>query len=190
MGTTPTVVIGIDPSLRGTGVAVLNFEDGRVLDLQEYRPPFNPVLEAVTWTRSQCWRLFALHPNAVFCMERMIPTRSGNILFYVQMRIMETIIEHNQRVNGPWLMHPLPIQLKSYLRKYGVTDIKRKTPIVAAAKKEVLPTWHRQITSNTADAYFLARLAIDCIRGSWGYNLPQKEIKLVSWGNYNCQRLP
>lgn len=189
MGTTPQFIIGIDPSLRRTGIAVLN-SSGEIQDMMELRPPHESVLDAAAWTMKASRQIFTKYHDSVYCMERMITARSGNLLFYVHMRIAEAMDEVNLREGGPWLMNPLPIQLKSYLRKYGVTDISKKTPIVAAVKRELNGVIDPQkVTSNTADAYFLARLALDCIKGDWGYNLPKKEIKLVSWRNYNCQKL-
>lgn len=169
-------IVGIDPSQRHTGICVL----GEGLEIQasfDIKTEGLTILDSGVFLRSELAKLFARYPDALFSVEKMMPTaRSGALLFYVQMLLMEELLKVS---STPRLVHPLPIQLKSYMQKEFKFVPKNKVDIVNAAKYH--SGYVGRMSSHMADAYFLGRLAHSVVTGGFKYALSAKELPLSNW---------
>lgn len=170
------MIIGIDPSQRHTGVCILG-EDLKISKAYDIKTGDLSILDSVNHLRLGLRDLFKEHPTATYSVEKMMPSaRSGALLFYVQMALLEELVLSNP---APKLVHPLPIQLKSFMIKKFGFDPGTKTAIVEAAKKHT--GYVGRMSSHMADAYFLARMADAVINHRYSYPLSKVELQLFTW---------
>lgn len=168
--------IGIDPSQRHTGVCVLS-PDLKIAEAYDIAVPELPVLESGVVIRKAVGELFDKYPDATYTMEKMMPAaRNGALLYYVQMLILEELAARTSKR----LAHPLPVQLKSFIRDTTGKMPVNKTDIVNSAKSA--SGYQRRMSSHMADAYFLARLGEMVSKGLYRYTLSKVELPLFSWG--------
>lgn len=172
-------IIGIDPSQRHTGVCILNSKLD-VVEIFDVVTGQEPILESGMMIREQMEVLFKGYPDAIYSMEKMMPGATcGPLLFYVQMIILESMA----RCTTKKLVHPLPIQLKSYMKKLLGAVPSNKTEIVQGFKK--LTSFKGRASSHCADAYFLARMGDEVAAKRYSYRLSEKELPIMSWGVLN-----
>lgn len=175
------MILGIDPSLRHTGVTLLS-GDSLVVFTGEVKTTDAAILTSTRALRRDLQKVFSevkkLAPGGLdFSMEQMMPTASsGALLFHVQMLILESIEDTFGRV---MIHHPLPVQLKSYIKKVSKGPIESKTDIVNSFRE--LSGVQGRVSSHIADAYFLARLGQDVSRGRFAFKPPSKGYKLMDW---------
>jgi hypothetical protein len=132
-----------------------------------------PILESGLKIKERVATVFKRYPAATYCIEKMIAgATTSPLLFYVQMAILE---EWN-RYTEKRLIHPLPIQLKSYIKSITGETPKNKTAIVEAAR--TLSGYRRRMSSHIADAYFLALLGRDVLAGKHSYKRSINELPL------------
>lgn len=172
--------IGIDPSQRHVGVCVLG-EDLKVVEMLEIAPKA-PILESAVEIRDGMRLVCKKYPHAMYSMEKMMPqATNGALLFYIQMVILEVIAEHTSKR----LAHPLPIQLRSYMKKLLGAVPDNKTATVQGFKR--LTSFKGRVSSHCADAYFLARMAEEVKAKRYSYKLSEVELPLMTWGVMNGQ---
>lgn len=169
------MIIGIDPSQRHTGVCILD-KDLSIVQAYDIVTGSVPLLESGIIVREMLGVLFDQYPTATYSVEKMMPSaRNGHHLFYIQMVLLEELA---QRTNKR-LIHPLPIQLKSFMKSLLGTVPETKTDIVKAAKQ--LTSFPGKMTSHVADAYFLARLGDRVLNNNYKYNVSRIELPIISW---------
>ena len=113
--------------------------------------------------------------DLVVSLERPINSSvSGPILFSVQMFVYRFLFENG--FDGK-IVNPLPVQLKSYMKKAGVEDISCKSGVVRACRQR---TGLGRISSHEADAYFLALMAREVVLGTYKYKRPTDKVGIHS----------
>lgn len=168
--------IGIDPSQRHTGICVLS-KSLEVVSLSEIKTGDMPVLESIVYIRNEMRKVCKVYPTAVYSMEKMMPqATNGALLYCVQMAILEVLGDSTSKQ----LVHPLPIQLKSYMKKLLGQVPPNKTAIVEGFKAATL--YKGRVSSHCADGYFLARMAEEVVNKRFKYNLSKVELPLMTWG--------
>jgi len=179
------VVVGIDPSLRRTGICWLR--GGKVEGWNEIQPEQPDLLSSFSHIEGHLhdlfweWRVHEDEPP-LFGVEKQLSVggHTSSLMFAVQMLVLRVI-----KTNFPdvYIAHPLPIQLKSYIKKR--TDIQGKATageIVRAAKASGdFVNYEGRFSQHVADAYFLAKLAEEALEGTFEYNLSKKEIPIHPW---------
>lgn len=173
-------ILGIDPSERNTGLAL--YERGAGVVFTEIAPKEVDVLSAVLHLQRDLREYCAkrgIGPHTLVSIEKMVLSgHSSTLLFYVQMAVLEVLAERGIT----HMLHPLPIQLHSFIKKFEKGSIGSKTEIVASFREKYgkkLGT--KRLSSHCVDAFYLLRLAQEVCRGSWEYNLPSKEVRLFPW---------
>lgn len=179
-------VVGVDPSQRHTGLALLD-------DKFEFEAPLffeietrgTDLLTSVQRIRREFAKWVAentMKDDVVFSMEKMVASGySSQLLFYVQMTLFE-VIQSCYVKTSPILVNPLPVQLKSYIKKRYQIDVGKKSWIVDGFKEKCQVDWReRRISSHLVEAYFLARMGIEVLEHRWEYTRPQRELLLVPW---------
>jgi len=170
--------LGIDPGLRHTGVCLL--QTGADPLFYECKPYALNVLTACSELREGLGKFIQreVGPPVIVSVEKQLSVGaySSSLMFHVQMAVYE-VLELSLCEFG--LVAPLPVQLKSYMRKERGVDITNATSIVASFK-ESHPECTR-ISQHCVDAYYLAKLARDVLAGRWTYRLPSKEMALHPW---------
>lgn len=173
------MIIGIDPSQRNTGVCILN-PDRTVKEVYTLKTEALPLLESGEVMRAGFVTLFTLYPDALYAVEKMIPRAfSGAALFYVQMIMLEEMA----RLTTKRLVHPLPVQLRSFMKSVTGSVPANKTETVA--KFKALTSFQGRASSHVADAYFLALLGAAVLDGRYKYRLSEDELPLTSWRAIN-----
>jgi len=107
------------------------------------------------------------------------------LMFYIQM-ICLGVIESRFVALDPRLVMPLPVQLKSYMRKVYDVNITSKSTIVKSFKEQC--GYEGRISQHKVEAWFLARLGEDVCTGMFKYKLPSREAPLVSWRIINHEQ--
>ena len=175
--------IGIDPSQRHTGLCLLT---GTEPSFYEIQPKHDNILDCLEQNSEELasWLCRNYHSGDLICIERQMSTggQMSPLLFCVQMGVLSTI-KHHAPSQEMKICLPMPIQLKSYMKKVHYLDIKNKTTIVAGFREAM--DWKSRISSHKVDAYYLARLAKDVSLGSWRYTKPSKEAKLFAGTTLN-----
>lgn len=175
-------IVGIDPSQRHTGVCILD-QHLKVLEVFDIVTGATPILESGIMIRDQIGILFKKYPDALYCMEKMMPGATcGPLLFYVQMIILESMAEHTSKR----LVHPLPVQLRSYMKKLLGKVPENKTATVQGFRE--LTSFKGRVSSHCADAYFAARMGDEVVNNRYSYRLSEKELPIMSWGVINGER--
>lgn len=170
--------IGIDPSQRHTGLCLLTEAKSSFYEIQ---PTQDSLLGSLEYLAEEFrgWLAVNWKEGDLICMERQLSVggQSSSLMFCVQMLILACIREVTKQEEMQ-LVLPLPIQLKSYLKKRHGIDTKNKSSIVAGFKEQT--GWQWRISSHRVEAYYLACLGRDVSLGSWQYKIPTKEVRLFS----------
>lgn len=166
---------GIDPSQRNVGLC---FRKSGAQSWFHQIQPETDILSSGREIQQKLLQYFRLYQPTVFALEKQMPnaTITGPLLFYIQMVVLGTIHEYTKE---PKLVWPLPIQLRSYLKKRVGADISSKGTVVAHFKET--ENYPLRISSHCVEAFYLTRLAEDVLAGVWNYKLSEKELKIVDW---------
>jgi len=127
------------------------------------------------------WRVNEDEPP-LFGVEKQLSIggHTSSLMFAVQMLVLRVI-----KTNFPdvFIAHPLPVQLKSYIKKRStITGKATASEIVRAAlATDDFSNFTGRISQHVADAYFLAKLAEEALEGTFVYNLSRKEIPIHPW---------
>lgn len=170
------LAIGIDPSLRHTGLCFLS--EGAEPFFMEIKTTSPDILSAARELKLELLKVLSgpqMDSPIIFGIEKMLMSGwSSNTLFYVQMVVLREIQRY---FHGPFTCMPLPVQLKAYMRDVHNVSIKDKTSIVRSFKEQ---TGIKGMSSHCAEAYYLARLAKDVYEGRWSYKL-SKDLPIIPW---------
>lgn len=169
------MIVGIDPAQRNVGLC---FRDKGVQPVFRIIQPDSDILASGLEIRETLQEFFKQFRPTTFVIEKQMPnaTRTGPLLFYIQMMVLEAIRLYNP---DPQLVWPLPVQLRSYLHHKVGADIKSKGSVVAHFKKT--EAFEGRISSHCVEAFYLTRLAEEVLAKTWVYNLSEKELPIVSW---------
>jgi len=180
------VVVGIDPSLRRTGICWLR--GGKVEGFKEIQPKQPDLLSSFYHIEGSLldlmweWRTHEDEPP-LFGIEKQLSVggHTSSLMFAVQMLVLRVI---RSTFSDVYLVHPLPVQLKSYIKKRsGIKGKATASEIVRAAlATDDFSNFSGRISQHVADAYFLAKAAEEALAGTWVYNLSRKEIPIHPWG--------
>jgi len=184
-------VIGIDPSQRHTGLASLC--SGSVPVFHEIQPTTD-ILTSGRQIEQELTLFLSKEatPDTFYSVEKQLSVggQSSSLMFYVQMVVLNTVgrfVQENFKKEPVFVM-PLPIQLKSYMKKVHGFDISKPSTIVQSWKKKHsgAPWAQGRISQHKVDAFMVAELALDVMKGSFSYKKPQKEAPLIPW-EIKCQ---
>lgn len=175
--------IGIDPSLRHTGLCLLEYDGKKFKYYTSEVETSEDILTSAKKLRAEVrlWlRGTSEVDEVIFGMEKMpASTITSPLLFYVQMILMEEV-EDRFLNKEPQMIHPLPVQLKAYLRDmWGVDLSKGKTGIVQRFK--TLTGFAKRISQHRVEAYFLAHMARHVSIGEFQLKLSERELPLTPW---------
>lgn len=185
-------VIGIDPSQRHTGLA--DVCPGSHPAFHEIKPT-GDMLSSARQIVAELEEFLEqnAHPSTLYAIEKQLSVggQSSSLMFYMQMTVLDTIgrfVVEKFQVKPVFVM-PLPIQLKSYMKKAHGFNIAKPSTIVASFKKKYDGAeWAQgRISQHKVDAFMVALLAMDVMEGDWSYPLPSKEAALIPW-EIVCQR--
>lgn len=180
-------IVGIDPSQRHTGLCFMNRKDSSEPSLRfhEIKTDGLDVLSSKLkiYDDLHQWmnnldKEFPIKKNVIFAVEKQLSVggHTSPLLFYIQMSILEVIKE---RDSDPVLIMPLPIQLKSYMKRRHGVDITNATTIVRDFKMK--NNFSGRISQHCVDGFYMALLGKDVFEGSHTYKLPSKEFRLTPW---------
>lgn len=179
-------ILGIDPSERHTGLALL--EKGRRPIFAEITTGTLCTIEAISLIRTDLSRFWTenidVEDELCLSVEKQLPVggQSSALLFYVYMTVLE--VAYTVGSGNFHFVSPLPNQLKAYIRDvHGIDAHGHKSSIVQGWQKKY--NYQKRISSHRVEAWFLARLARDVLEGRWTYKLPSKEAPLVPWRTTN-----
>lgn len=181
--------LGIDPSLRHTGLAVTDV-NGKPLSFHEIKTGDLPWLESIQKLRKEFREYLTKFPkgSVIYSPEKQLSVGAGSssLLFAVQIVILEEIAlrEDNKPLGFTF---PLPIQIQSYAKKVMLLPIKPNSATVSTAK--VKYGLKGRISIHKIDALIAAKLSRDVYNGEWSYNAPSREPQITPWEiNYGCKR--
>lgn len=120
-----------------------------------------------------------LTKDTVISMEKQVLSgHSSPLMFYVQMTVYELLYS----MGCESIINPLPIQLKSFIKRFEGGAIGSKSDIVNSFKEKYgRKMGIGRISSHCVDAFYLVRLAEETLAGNWSYALSVKELKLHPW---------
>jgi len=174
------VILGLDLAFRNSGfcliddvgnveqLSLLKTEGDLVKVLSIIRPLLreylsNPLLKGVS-------------------LERPINTSvSGPLLTVIQVMALEVITESG--FDG-FFVNPLPIQLRSYLKRFRCINPESKKAVVSAFVRD---TGRLKVSDHEADAYYLAQFARAVFNGHWAYNPPSDKVQFHSIPVFYCK---
>lgn len=169
------MIVGIDPSQRNTGVCVTDSKL-KILESFDIKTTTEPLLESIQAIRKGLEVLMRKYPDALYVAEKQMPSaKAGHHLFCVQMAMLEEMSKWTRCR----LAHPLPIQLRSFMKSEVGKVPETKSETVQNAK--LLSSFKGRMSSHMADAYFLCRLGAAVKDGRYKYKLSQVELPLISW---------
>jgi len=179
-------VIGIDPSQRHTGLAELCY--GSTPVFHEIQPK-GDVLSSGRQIEAELDNFLANHaePGTLYGIEKQLSVggQTSSLMFYIQMVVLDTIGRfHVEKFQvDPVFVMPLPVQLKSYMKKRHGFDTAKPSTIVQSFKEkyEKTPWANGRISQHKVDAFMVGQLALDVMEGSWSYPLPSRESALIPW---------
>lgn len=176
-------ILGVDPSQRHTGLALLRGSDK---DFYEIKTGTEDVLTSAKTVRREFREFVESHScnRVALCVERqlVLGRQTSSLMFHMQMNLLQVIEEiwHHPRQ----FVMPLPNQLQSYIfHRHGLKPGKAASPVVNLYKK--LTGDQRRVSIHCVDAYFLGQLGREVLKGTWEYNLPRKEPPQVPWSIAN-----
>ena len=178
--------IGIDPSQRHTGIAIL--ENGSRPAFYEIKGK-GDILSCALQIRQELTDILSTEANegTLYCVEKQLSVggHSSSLQFYIQMIVLETIGQFvfEKYELDPVFVMPLPVQLKSFMQKAHDMRTKTKTEIVESWKEKYQEfDWAQgRISSHKVDAFCLANMGLEIMDLNWEYKLPTKEAPLIPW---------
>jgi hypothetical protein len=173
------LILGIDPSLRHTGLCL---KDGNNLTFHEIKTKSLDVLSASELIREEFFKFVEETgcSNCSVSMEKQLSVGASysSLMFHVQMNMLQAI--KLQWVKPFNLIMPLPVHLLSYLKRvYGLKPSREASPVVKLFKETTL--YQDRVSVHCVDAYYLAEIGEKIIRGEHSYNKPKKEKNLTPW---------
>lgn len=176
-------IIGIDPSLRHTGVCVRNTTDPNNLYTYEVKTGKLPVIESA-WAVTDELTTFLNTINqyiwpasTVLCIERQIPNAPGSsaaIQFYMYLQVIETLDCYFNYLREKFIITPFPMQLKKYMRvKHEVKEVSRKQSIIDRYKELT----GRYNSSHIAESWFMTCMAEDILKKNWTLPMDKSVIR-------------
>lgn len=174
-----TDILGVDPSQRHTGLCLLR---GAEPIFHEIKTGKEDVLTSARTVRREFRAFVHEHQcqDAALCIERQLVMggQSSSLMFHMQMNLMEAVKQlwgHPQQ-----LMMPLPNQLQSYLyHRHKIPTSASDGAIVKFFKEHT--GRNKRISIHCVDAYFLAQLGREVLKGDWKYKQPSKEPAQIPW---------
>jgi hypothetical protein len=131
-----------------------------------------------------CLMQLSRDEEVCFSIEKQLSVggQSSSLLFHVYMSVLDVVYTMDERQKFHFVS-PLPVQLKSYIKKrLGLTP-DPDSRLVREWKEKY--RYQPRISAHRVEAWCLARLARDVLEGSWQYKLPSKEAPLVPWKTIN-----
>ena len=183
--TNPRAVVGIDPSLRHTGLAL--HREGEADVYYEIKTDNLSVLasqevireELADGVRGLLGRDLTGSRRVVWSIERQLPQGAVNgWLTMVAMLTVCAAIDNLSLPGQPAMVAPYPNQLKSYIKKVHGVSTGTKNLIRQGHKKI---TGGKLVSSHKAEAWFLTRMAKDVLNGKWTYGQSPTAPRLFSW---------
>jgi len=178
--------LGVDPSQRHTGLCL--YEQGAESIFFEIKPQAQDLITSTDELRQNLRRArvsLGVDTSRLVCsMEKQLSAgaHTAALMFHVQMVVLEELRDW-MLPRDLVLVMPLPIQLKSYMKKVHEVDTKNATSIVQSFRK--IHGFEGRISQHCVDAWFLVRMAEDVLAGRWTYKLPSKERPLFPWRTVN-----
>lgn len=166
-------IIGIDPSVRSTGLVHLSgsgvFQSSTVLKTN------SDILSSVRLVkrgvRSFITEVSSNPVDLLIGMEKPIQTSfSGPILLHIFLSILEVV----EDLGVKQVCIPLPVQLRSYMNHILGFTPENKTQVVEAFK--ALSGVSYRVSQHEGDAYFMARMVLDCSRGNFKYKESKEKV--------------
>lgn len=184
---TTDLVIGIDPSLRHTGLCLDRGTEPPVY--HEIKTGRAPVVEAMgdirrslaSWFREQG----VDREPAIWAVERQLAQGDVNgwLMMLAQVAVCEAILE--EAVGAVQMVAPYPNQLKAYIsRIHGVkTDSKTQ---IRLGQREIMRRRSQSgeaplVSSHKAEAWFLTQMARDVLAGRWSYMQSPVKVRVFPW---------
>lgn len=185
--TEPELVVGIDPSLRHTGL---------VLDRRDQPPVYHEiktagvsVTEALGDIRRAFWSwLSALgldREPVVWAMERQLAQGDVNgwLMMLTQCAVCEVI--YGASVGEVQMVAPYPNQLKAYIKRMHGIATRSKTEIRYGHRKIIRARVQSAdvslVSSHKAEAWFLTQMARDVLAGRWSYQQTAVKVRVFPW---------
>lgn len=200
--TEPELVVGIDPSLRHTGLA-LDRGPGQPPVYHEIKTGSIPVVEAVRFIRAELTEWLCglgldremeqlRHPvrppgkaRIVWALEQQMAQADVNgwLMLTVQVAVCEVI--QAQSVGQVQMVAPYPNQLKAYIRRAHGVNPRTKSEI-RYGQRRILRERVKSgevplVSSHKAEAWFLTQLARDVLAGRWSYKQSPVKVKVFPW---------
>ena len=177
-------IIGIDPSLRHTGVCVRNTTDSKApLYTYEVKTGKLPVIESASAVADELPTFFDsinqyMWPaSTVICVERQIPNAPGSsaaIQFYMYLIVIEVLDNYFNYMREKFIITPFPMQLKKYMRvKHGVKEVSRKGSITERFKELT----GLRSSSHIAESWFMTMMAEDILKQNWTLPMDKSVVK-------------
>lgn len=182
--TEPRAVVGIDPSLRHTGLAL--HREGEADVYHEIKTGSLSVTESlaqirtelVGWVASQI-PVRELHTGIVWAIERQLPQGEVNGWLTVSsMLAVCSSIALLSEPEQPVMIAPYPNQLKSYITRVHGVRTGSKNQIRQGHKKI---TGGKLVSSHKAEAWFLTQMAVSVLAGEWKYEQSPTAPRLFPW---------
>jgi hypothetical protein len=175
-------ILGIDPGQRRTGICLNDHGRIRFTDI---RTDDETILESGMIVAENLHE-YLLNPAiplpATIAVEKQLSAgaESSALMFHMQMIILAEIRKvYGLKGGDMTFISPLPVQLKSYMKKTHGVATATDTGIVRSATE--LSKTKERISSHKAIAYFLTRFAEDVIQNGHTYKLPTREPRLHTW---------
>lgn len=166
------ISIGVDPSLRHTGICWIDEKDYSPHFLELKTEGLSIIDALITVQRQWQGIVDAFYKNrVVFVVERQVPQARMGAWMCTSMAVVLMQIKNFAPRSKIYL--PYPVQLKSYMRKLGV-DTSTKSSIVQSYKDE-----HNEsgrVSSHKVEAFYLARMGQDIQQGAYHFRQPKKEV--------------
>lgn len=191
-----SVIIGVDPSQRHTGLVALSTVVGSTPRFSEIQPKDSILAsglqikaEFIAWVRLM--KVTFPGEDLIFSIEKQLPVggQTSALQFYIQLCVLEGIGQFINTEKRQEVVMPLPVQLRSYMRKRHNVDITSASSGVASFKDQYKnEPWMvglTRISQHKVDAFYLAKLAEDVMAGYWKYKLPSRDLRVVPWGILN-----
>lgn len=183
--TSPELVVGIDPSLRHTGLVLER--RGRAPIYHEIKTGSAPVVGALGTLREGFRIWLAKHEvptrGALWAIERQMAQAEGNgwLMMLAQTAVCEVIADV---ARPPVLMvAPYPNQLKAYISRVHGVKVGTKTQIRQGHRRLLRLQFSdaKLVSSHKAEAWFLAQMARDVVEGRWSYEQSTTKPLLFPW---------
>ena len=185
--TEPELVVGIDPSLRHTGLAL--DRKGQPPVYHEIKTGAATVPEAIGILREEfaAWLHEVVGPTAdvVWALEQQMAQAdiNGWLMMLTQCAVCEVI--HGSTVRPVQMVAPYPNQLKAYIKRMHGVSTGSKTEIRYGHQRIIRDLVQSEkvplVSSHKAEAWFLTQLARDVLDGQWSYKQSPLKVRVFPW---------